>query len=79
MYKNNKYDQIIGQKLREKRIAKKMSLADAGRIFGCSRYTIFNYEKGTRGMPIEILFKMFRFYDIDGNDFINEVISEAGD
>lgn len=73
----NEYDLVIGQKIKEERLIRRMSLQDAGDIFGVSRYAICNYEKGKRGMSAEMLFTMLNYYGIDADSFVQEVITEV--
>ncbi len=73
----NEYDLIIGEKIKEERVKRKMSLAEAGKVFGVSLYAICNYEKGKRGMSAEMLFNMLNYYEIDADAFVQEVINEA--
>ena len=73
----NEYDVLIGARFREERLKRKMSLADVGNRFNVSRQSIFKYEKGQRGMPLEMFFKMLEFYDLNPNQFVKEIIAEA--
>lgn len=73
----NEYDVLIGERLREERLKRKMSLADVGKVFNVSRQSIFKYEKGQRGMSMETFIKMLEFYDLEPNQFVKEIIAEA--
>ena len=73
----NIYDRIVGEKIKEYRLGKKMTLRETASVFGVAKSTIFSYENGTRGMPVEMLIKMLNYYDIDANLFIAECLKEA--
>lgn len=73
----NQYDVLIGERLREQRLNRKMSLAVVSKFFGVSRQTIFRWEKGERGMPLEAFLKMLKFYDLEPNQFVKDIIAEA--
>lgn len=74
----NEYDALIGERFKEQRTKRKMSLADVSKVFNVSRQTIFRWERGERGMPIESFFKMLEFYDLEPNQFVKDIIAEAG-
>lgn len=73
----NIYDKIVGDKIKEYRLNRKMTLRQTASVFGVSKSSIFAYENGTRGMPVEMLIKMLKYYDVDANQFINECLKDV--
>lgn len=73
----NIYDKVVGEKIKDYRLKRKMTLRESASIFGVAKSTIFAYENGTRGMPVEMLIKMLNYYDIDANKFIAECLKEV--
>ena len=73
----NEYDVLIGNRLKEERLKRKMSLADVSKFFSVSRQTIFRWENGERGMSMEAFIKMLEFYGLEPNQFVKDIIAEA--
>ena len=73
----NEYDVLIGNRLKEERLKRKMSLADVSKFFSVSRQTIFRWENWERGMSMEAFIKMLEFYGLEPNQFVKDIIAEA--
>lgn len=58
-------DVFLGSKLKEARESLKISQVDAARKVGISRQRLFNYENGSRSMPMNIYVDLCSFYGLD--------------
>lgn len=58
-----KVDVVIGRRIREARIAKKMSQADLGQAVGVSFQQIQKYEKAANRISASTLFAICQFLD----------------
>ena len=56
---------IIGERLKEARIAKKLSQETLGNLLGVSKVSICGYEKGTRTPNMSNFLKLIEILDLD--------------
>ena len=56
---------IIGERLKEARLAKKMSQETLGKLLGVSKVSICGYETGTRTPNMSNFLKLIRILDLD--------------
>ena len=56
---------IIGERLKEARIAKKMSQETLGKLLGVSKVSICGYETGTRTPNMSNFLKLIEILDLD--------------
>ncbi|MGO5027210.1 helix-turn-helix domain-containing protein [Mediterraneibacter faecis] len=63
MYFNSKKE-YVGNKLRELRKGRGLTLNDVGKEIGIKPQTLSNYEKGERSIDIDVLFELAQFYQV---------------
>ncbi|MBP3920611.1 MAG: helix-turn-helix transcriptional regulator [Bacilli bacterium] len=56
---------IIGKRLKEARIKKKMSQEELGNLLGVSKVSICGYEKGTRTPTMENFLELIEILDLE--------------
>ncbi|MEG2322479.1 MAG: helix-turn-helix transcriptional regulator [Bacilli bacterium] len=56
---------IIGKRLKEARVAKKMSQEELGNILGVSKVSICGYERGTRTPNMTNFLELINILDLD--------------
>lgn len=64
------------QRLEDLRIDHDLTQADISRFLGCQREVYRRYEKGTRQIPVDLLIKLAKFYDVN-LDYIVGLTNES--
>jgi len=73
---------IIGERLKEARIEKKMSQETLGNLLGVSKVSICGYETGTRTPNMKNFLKLIELLDLDAKYVLGldvKVINENGE
>lgn len=54
----------FGERLREARRTARMTQEDLANVLGCSSTAIVNYESGRRRMPLDMVVKVTKYFDV---------------
>lgn len=66
-------DRMVGQIIREKRKLLKWTQTDLAARVGSTTQSIYYYEKGLRGIPMSMFFKLCHALDLSPNDIQKEI------
>ena len=58
---------IIGSRLKDARLKKKLSQEQVGKLLGVSKVSVCGYEKGTRTPTMDNFLSLLEIYDLDPN------------
>lgn len=61
---------IIGKRIKEARIKKKMSQEELGDLLGVTKVSVCGYEKGTRTPTMKTFLKLIEILDLDPNQLL---------
>lgn len=66
---------LIGQRLREARIKRKLSQEELGNMIGVSKVSVCGYEKGKRTPTMEVFLSIVDILDVDPNYLLGRDVS----
>ena len=73
------YMQAVGEFLSEKRKMSGRTLDDIAFVIDIKWNTLYKYERGDRQIPIEVLQKLCRFYNVDFLQTFRDINNRAID
>lgn len=69
----NRVDVLLGEIIHDRRKEMRLTQTELANKVGTTTQCIYYYEKGKRGMPISIFFKICRVLGLEPNDIQREI------
>lgn len=66
-------DRMIGEKLKNYRLINDMTLEEVGDRIGYTKTGYRLFEIGERSIPIPVLIKVCKIYNVDYKDFLDDI------